>query len=265
MEENMKNIGRVYTRCFQMNVTNVSWMQSNVIVNWKLKNEKEMEMFKNVCSKLNVKIGIVIDDNDEKKMEEPGNDRNKNVKWIDDVVYDDVKSNKIEIKNAKILMGVKDKCVVVVKVVALDNKGNIIQQTENKYFQCKEDGVKFIGYVQWKQIGEMGKDEEDNAMNDACSSKYNGSRAATYKELFDGKIKGLVKPTDGSYSYVLLHSGNDDLWKSSAYQNGNRRFFRRVLHKNKDPWNENCKFGCHSGTRGTIAVNRNLLWCSLKQ
>eukprot|EP01083_Nonionella_stella_P151734 485356_1 len=98
-------------------------------------------------------------------------------------------------------------------------------------------------------------------MASACASKYNGSRPATYKELFDKKINGLQKPCDTGKK-VLLHSGNDDLWKSSAYSNGNRRFCRKGwnLSNYPDPasWNKDNFFyaGGYSGTatRQVIAV-----------
>eukprot|EP01083_Nonionella_stella_P151731 485353_1 len=86
-------------------------------------------------------------------------------------------------------------------------------------------------------------------MASACASKYNGSRPATYKELFDKKINGLQKPSDAQY--VLLHSGNDDLWKGIEYSTGNRRFNRKGWHASYYPnWNkDNAATGCSSGAR----------------
>eukprot|EP01083_Nonionella_stella_P151732 485354_1 len=86
-------------------------------------------------------------------------------------------------------------------------------------------------------------------MASACASKYNGSRPATYKELFDKKINGLQKPSD-TPNYVLLHSGNDDFWKGSAYSNGNRRFYRKGWTAGSYPnWNKDNASNTSSGTK----------------
>eukprot|EP01083_Nonionella_stella_P086481 240303_1 len=107
----------------------------------------------------------------------------------------------------------------------------------------------------------MSKDEEDSAMASACASKYNGSRPATYKELLDKKINGLQKPSDTGHD-VLLHSGNDDLWKASEYSTGNQRFCRKgwIVSSYPDPasWNKDNATICSSGTRQVIAVTKSL-------
>eukprot|EP01083_Nonionella_stella_P086480 240302_1 len=107
----------------------------------------------------------------------------------------------------------------------------------------------------------MSKDEEDSAMASACASKYNGSTPATYKQLLEKKINGLQKPSDANY--VLLHSGNDDLWKGSAYSNGNQRFCRKGWSAGRYPdptsWNkDNIEGGWSNGTRQVIAVTKLL-------
>eukprot|EP01083_Nonionella_stella_P151730 485352_1 len=95
-------------------------------------------------------------------------------------------------------------------------------------------------------------------MASACASKYNGSRPATYKELFDKKINGLQKPSD-TPNYVLLHSGNDDLWKGNSYSNGNRRFCRKGWNTSSYPnWNNENAFNANGSTRQVIAVTKSL-------
>merc|ERR1712013_165658 len=94
--------------------------------------------------------------------------------------------------------------------------------------------IKFAGYVKWQQDVTMSNDDENKAMNSACESSFAGSRAATYDELYGNHINGLAKPSEGDCQYTLLHSGDGDLWKHTAYSNNEKRkFYRNGWDKSK--------------------------------
>eukprot|EP01083_Nonionella_stella_P023004 63575_1 len=268
IEDELKSIGRVYTQKFEININSLAFEAQESVLSWELSNKSQSELFDAVVSSFKVEIGVVIDSDsdDEKQMknDEPGTsaDKKGNVKWINQTVINQMNANKTKIKIKDVSDQLRDGNVICVKINVLNNKNQIIQQTQNKYFKiCVSDSVQFVGYVSWKQVNTMSKEEEDSAMAGACASKCNGSRPATYEELFDKKINGLQKPSDTGHD-VLLHSGNDDLWKGSAYSNGNRRFYRKGwnLSSYPDPasWNKDNATTYSNGTRHVIAVTKSL-------
>ena len=259
LEQRMENMDRVYTQCFELKVTNLSMKGSRLSLEWELEDEDEAELFQSVCNGLRVKVGIVTkgDDagDDEKQMEQPGT-----IRWIEEI-WSAGQQHVIEKRDAEILKAVKDADTLVVQVVALDDKDEMIQ-TKSQYFQCTKDGIAFVGYVQWKQVSAMSREEEDTAMNTACTASYEGSRAATYKELFDRVIKGLVKPNGDNF--VLFHSGNDDLWKGSSHTIGKREYDRKGASPSNYPWSSNSFVDCNNANRQTVAVMDSFVCKPLK-
>eukprot|EP01083_Nonionella_stella_P195969 721344_1 len=192
--------------------------------------------------------------------DEPGTcaERNRNIKWINETVTNEMNAHKTQIKIKDMRDQLVDGDVICVQIDVLNKTNQIIQQTHNKYFTIC-DSVQFVDYVLWEQEGTMSRGEEDGAMTVACASKYNGSRPATYKELFDHKINGLQGGSSDAASHVLFHSGNDDFWKADSSSNGNRRFRRKGWYLSSYPnWNEDnaCNLSC--GTMLVIAVTESL-------
>eukprot|EP00761_Pharyngomonas_kirbyi_P011565 gb/GECH01011590.1/.p1 GENE.gb/GECH01011590.1/~~gb/GECH01011590.1/.p1 ORF type:complete len:343 (+),score=92.45 gb/GECH01011590.1/:1-1029(+) len=131
---------------------------------------------------------------------------------------------------------------------ACENTDQCLSALECKEGKCESTKPLFQGFVDWDQDADsQSDDEQDNLMNQNCRSRYDGSRAATFEELYNNMVRELPNSNDSGQYAIGTRPGGLVSYQGAGHS---RQCWSTGAPLYEDPDSNNC----HGATRAAVCV-----------